>query len=148
VNASVIGQKCTIGAGSTIKDSYIFDNAVIGANCTVERSIIGAAVVIKDGSHIPKGCLIADGVVLGPNAVLQPFERLSAQRNDADVEADADDDDSDIEEVESSACPSFLFLNARHNAQLTRLSFFSVSHDMLIFGSNSIFHFLQQIKHQ
>ncbi|KAF9567546.1 nucleotide-diphospho-sugar transferase [Agrocybe pediades] len=101
VNASVIGQRCTIGAGSTVTSSYIFDSAVIGANCTVERSIIGAGVVIKDGSHIPRGCLIADDVVIGPNAVLQPFERLSAPRDDADVEVE-EDGDSDIEEVESN----------------------------------------------
>ncbi|KAJ3516892.1 hypothetical protein NLJ89_g845 [Agrocybe chaxingu] len=73
--ASVIGQNCTIGPGSTISNSYIFENAVVGANCTIERSIIGADVTIKDGSSVPRGCLIADGVVLGPNATLAPLER-------------------------------------------------------------------------
>ena len=106
----MIGQNCTIGAGSVIKNSYIFENTIIGASCIIERSIIGAGVMVKDCSHVPLGCLIAEGVVIGPDAILHPYERLSAKRNeiiigeggDGDgVDAD-DDDDSDIEEVEAS----------------------------------------------
>jgi len=96
----VIGQKCTIGPGTTISNSYIFENAVIGANCQIERSIIGAGAHIKDGSIVPKGCLLADRVVVGPNARLEAFERLSVKRDEADV--DADEDHDDIEDVESS----------------------------------------------
>jgi translation initiation factor eIF-2B subunit epsilon len=102
----VIGQNCTIGAGSIIKNSYIFENTIIGARCVVERSIIGADVTIKDGSHVPLGCLIAERVVIGPDAMLGPYERLSVKRNEADRGEDEvddnDDDDSDIEEVEAS----------------------------------------------
>jgi len=104
----VIGQNCTIGPGTTITNSYIFEGAVIGANCVIERSIIGAGAHVKDGSIVPKGCMLADGVVVGPNAKLEEFERLSMKRNQADVEADEEDDDSDIEEVEASKrCISF-----------------------------------------
>lgn len=105
----MIGQNCTIGASSIIKNSYIFENTIIGARCVVERSIIGAGVMIKDGSHIPLGCLIAEGVVIGPDAMLDPYERLSVKRNeiigageDGDRVDDNDDDDSDIDEVEAS----------------------------------------------
>ena len=103
----MIGQNCTIGAGSIIKNSYIFENTVIGARCVVERSIIGAGVMVKDGSHVPLGCLIADGVVIGPDAMLDPYERLSVKRNEiigagSGDEDGIDDDDSDIEEVEAS----------------------------------------------
>jgi translation initiation factor eIF-2B subunit epsilon len=103
ITASVIGQRCNIGAGSKISGSYIFEGAIIGEQCIIERSIIGAGVQVKDGSHIPKGCLLADGVVVGPDASLQPFERLSVSRDkeDGDSEDDADED-SDIEEVEAS----------------------------------------------
>jgi translation initiation factor eIF-2B subunit epsilon len=102
----VIGQNCTIGAGSIIKNSYIFENTIIGARCVVERSIIGEGVMVKDGSHVPIGCLIAEGVVIGPDAMLVPYERLSAKRNEINGDEggvdDNDDDDSDIEEVEAS----------------------------------------------
>lgn len=102
VVASVVGQHCRIGARATVCNSYLFDGAVVGAGCTVDRSILGAGAHVKDGSRVPRGCLIGEGVVLGPDAVLQPFERLSARRSAEEVAAAAEDDDSDIEEVESS----------------------------------------------
>jgi len=96
-------------AGSVIKNSCIFENTIVGASCIVERSIIGAGVMAKDCSHVPLGCLIAEGVVIGPDAMLHPYERLSAKRNeiigaggDGDGVDANDDDDSDIEEVEAS----------------------------------------------
>ena len=105
----MVGQNCTIGAGSIIKNSYIFENTIIGARCVVEKSIIGAGVMVKDGSHVPLGCLIAEGVVIGPDAMLDPYERLSVKRNEVigagrgdKDKVDDDDDDSDIEEVEAS----------------------------------------------
>jgi len=102
IEASVIGQNCNIGAGSTVSNSYIFENTVIGANCTIERSIIGAGVNIKDNTHIAKGCLIGDGVIVGPDSVIQPYERLSTRQGPpVDGDGEEDDDDSDIEEVEA-----------------------------------------------
>ena len=118
ITASVIGQRCTIGAGSKISDSYIFEGAVIGEHCIIERSIIGAGVQVKDGSRVPKGCLLADGVIIGPDASLQPFERLSVSRDEVDVETDHEDEDSDIEEVEAS---KFLLLPVLNEGLLTRI---------------------------
>jgi len=45
--------------------------------------------------------LVGDGVVIGPNAVLEPFEKLSKKRENAD--GDDEDIDSEEEEIESSA---------------------------------------------
>ena len=63
--------------------------------------------MVKDGSHVPLGCLIAEGVVIGPEAILDPYERLSVKRNKitsvgSGDDDGVDDDDSDIEEVEAS----------------------------------------------
>lgn len=64
--------------------------------------------MIKDGSHVSLGCLIGERVVIGPDATLDPYERLSVKRGEAirkrndDEDDDDDDDDSDIEEVEAS----------------------------------------------
>ncbi|KAJ7156068.1 nucleotide-diphospho-sugar transferase [Mycena crocata] len=142
---SVIGQNCVIGAGSIIDGSYIFDGTVIGAQCVVKRSIIGAGVTIKEKTRIEKGCLVGDGVVVGPLAVLDPFERLSKRRvasseeneeeNDEDEgedededededgnededegEDDEDEDDSDIEEIEANQDRSSSILGKDSNA--------------------------------
>lgn len=116
----MIGQNCTIGASSIIKNSYIFENTIIGARCIIERSIIAAGVTVKDNSHVPLGCLIGEGVVIGPNAILDPYERLSVRRKEiigggsGGEDGVDDEDDSDIDEVEASELNAFsdsLFTN-------------------------------------
>lgn len=106
VKASVIGPNCIIGPNSIIEDSYIFQGTIIGADCKITRSIIGANADIKDGSVVQKGCLVGDDVVLGPGARLDEFERVSAPRANSKPARDneavsSDEEDSDIEEVEA-----------------------------------------------
>lgn len=117
--SSVLGPNCFVGPGTTIRNAYIFENTIIGADCTVEKSIIGSGVSVKDGSVVPKGCLIGDWVVIGPKARLTPFERLSsskrtARRDEDDASAvdDQEEDDSDTEEIEAS---KFGFRSSSHD---------------------------------
>ncbi|KAG1877885.1 nucleotide-diphospho-sugar transferase [Suillus subalutaceus] len=130
VIASVLGQRCVVGAGSIVRNSYLFDGAVVGPNCVVEHSIIGSGVHIKERTRVERGCLIADGVVVGPQAKLAPFSRLSKRRQDSDEEdeefedaeeqleeedddegEDGDDEDevdSELEDVEANQDPEAL----------------------------------------
>jgi translation initiation factor eIF-2B subunit epsilon len=127
ISASVIGQRCIIGADAIIRNAYIFDDTVIGPKCVVEHSIVGAGVNIKEKSRVEKGCLIGDGVIIGPQAVLLPFERLSKRTktddtdedegsdedededededDEEDEEGDDEDEDSEVEDVEASEAP-------------------------------------------
>lgn len=100
MTASVIGQHCTIGAGAIISHSYIFDNTVIGAGVVVERSIIGSDVHIGDRSSVEQGCLVGDGVILGRNAKLRSFERLSVKMDSQDDESDEDSEEEEAESLE------------------------------------------------
>ncbi|KAF8628435.1 hypothetical protein AX15_003954 [Amanita polypyramis BW_CC] len=102
IHASVIGQNCIIGPGTIISNSYIFDGTHIESNCMIERSIIGSNVNIKDHSRVPRGCLIGDSVVIGPGAMLEPFDRLSVRQGSLGLEGTDDEEiDSDLEEVEA-----------------------------------------------
>jgi len=106
--ASVIGKECKIGAGTVIRDSYIFDGTSIGPECVIERSIVGTGVVMGEKSRVSRGCLIGDGVVLGPGSTLKPFERLSVKRSDH-AKVEEGDEDSDLEEVEAREFFPFFF---------------------------------------
>ncbi|KAF5365596.1 hypothetical protein D9758_003234 [Tetrapyrgos nigripes] len=94
--SSVIGRNCVIGAGTLIDNSYVFDGTTIGPGCIVQQSIIGSGVNIRENTRISKGSLVADEVVVGPNAVLEPFQKLSKKRADGDDE-DIDSEEEDLE---------------------------------------------------
>lgn len=70
----------------------------------IERSIIGYNVDIKENTRIDRGSLVGDGVIIGPNAHLKAFGRLSKKRETQTTgdESEADEyADSEEEEVES-----------------------------------------------
>lgn len=76
----------------------------------IEYSIIGAGVQIKETSRVERGCLIADKVTIGPQARLDPFQKLlkTCQDDHEDEEADEEeasedeDDEADDEEEEDN----------------------------------------------
>ena len=115
VHASVIGQRCTIGPGAVLREAYVFDDTHIGAGAVVEGSIIGARVTLGDGARIPRGCLIANSIVIRVDAKLRKFERVSKKREERPSReedgsnGDNEESDSELEEVEarmstSAAC--------------------------------------------
>ena len=63
-SAVVIGNNCSIGAGSTLYSCHIEDDVVIGEKC-----------VILEGSRIEKGAQIAAGSVVPPGRLI-PTKQL------------------------------------------------------------------------
>lgn len=111
VLASTLGARCSIGVNSVVRNSYLFEGVVVGTNCLIENSIIGAGVEIGDSSRVARGALIADGVKLGANTKLLPFERVSKRKQseidghaEGDDEGEGDsDEDSEWEEAEKGS---------------------------------------------
>ncbi|EST08731.1 Bacterial transferase hexapeptide repeat [Kalmanozyma brasiliensis GHG001] len=93
---SVLGSNVKVASRTAISGSYIWDNAAIGADCTIERSIIGKNVRILDGVKINKGCIVADGCVVGPNVELAAFSRIANKKYRADdFDSDSEEEDQD-----------------------------------------------------
>lgn len=74
---SAMGNNCSVGANTVIKDSYLWDDVVVESGCTIEQCIVGRGAKILKGSVLDRGCLIGDGVILGPDANLLEFTRVS-----------------------------------------------------------------------
>jgi translation initiation factor eIF-2B subunit epsilon len=108
-----------------IRNSYIFDNTVIGPNCVIDQSIIGANVNVREGTTIEKGCLVADGVVVGPKAVLQAFDRVSRKKentsiSEVDTDGDVseeDDEDSELGDIDQG---KLFFVQQIHDVDVQR----------------------------
>ncbi|KAF8136711.1 nucleotide-diphospho-sugar transferase [Boletus edulis] len=96
--ASVLGQRCVIGAGSVVRHSYLFDGVVVGPSCVVEHSIIGAGAQIKEASRVERGCLIADKVIIGPGARMEPFQKLLKKCQDGRAEGEEEEEEEGEEE--------------------------------------------------
>lgn len=100
LHQSVLGSSVKVGSRSSVSGSYVWANTTIGAGCTIERSILGANVKILDGVKINKGCIVADGCVVGPNVELAAFSRIANKKYksefdfDSDSELEGGDDDS------------------------------------------------------
>lgn len=112
VIASTIGARCYIGAGTVLRNAYLFDDVTIGPNCVLESCIVGSGVRVDEGSRIARGSLVADGVKLGSGTVLRPFERVSRRKQRSNPttigefvqdEGDEGEADSELEEAEQSA---------------------------------------------
>lgn len=102
VSGSVLGARCVIGQGAVVTDSILWDGVKVEAGAIVQGSVLGRGVTVLKGSKIEKGCLIADEVVLGPNAKLKRFTRVSRRREANEEAGEDDEDEDDLDEIESS----------------------------------------------
>ncbi|KAI5122066.1 hypothetical protein M0805_006049 [Coniferiporia weirii] len=99
VARSVLGAHCKLEQGAVVTDSFLWDGVRVEAGCVVEGSVLGKGVTVLRGSRIERGCLIADGVVVGPEARLKALTRVSMRR---DLLEGAEDVDDELEDVEAA----------------------------------------------
>ena len=77
---STLGADCSLGPNTVIRESYIFDDVRIGANCSLNNCIVGRNVQIGDNVTIGKGVLLGDGVKLGKGVTVPEFARVGRER--------------------------------------------------------------------
>ena len=93
-----------------LSNAYIFDDTVIGAKSSVEKSILGAGVTVGEGSVLESGCLVGDGVVLGKGTRLPAFSRVSRRREEVEEAEEEEEEEEQWEEIERCAYSSVHFL--------------------------------------
>ncbi|KAL5529232.1 hypothetical protein ACEPAG_5217 [Sanghuangporus baumii] len=91
---SILGANCVIGQGANVADSILWDGVQVEQGAIVEGSVLGKGTTILKDSRVERGCLIADGVVVGPNARLGKLSRVSQR-----IDPDKDDEDDELVEV-------------------------------------------------
>lgn len=74
-DGSCLGRDASVGAGSTVSSSVVFDGAHIGENCSIRNSIIGLGAVIGDNCVIDSS-VIGDGAHVGAHNELRHGARV------------------------------------------------------------------------
>ena len=69
---TVIGDRCTLGGGSSIKRSIIWDNVNISKNCEIRKSVICNDVSIDERSRIFEGAVIGSFTKISENTTIKP----------------------------------------------------------------------------
>ena len=60
-----VGDRCTIGANTVIRDATIGDDSVIHANCVIENAVIGGGCSVGPFARLRPQAELADGARVG-----------------------------------------------------------------------------------
>ena len=101
VSGSVLGANCVLEQGAVVSDSYLWDGVRVEEGAVIEGSVLGKNVTVLRGSRVERGCLIADDVIIGPDAHLRRLTRVSKKRDQQADEEEEDEEDSDYEDAEA-----------------------------------------------
>lgn len=82
IEESTIGVNCKIGENVVIKSSHIFNNVTIEDGAVIEGAFLDDGVRIGKSAHVKKGCILARGVVIGPNVLVSEGIKLVAEASD------------------------------------------------------------------
>ena len=70
VEESVLGARCRVDDGASVRRSVLLPGTVVHAGADVEGSCLGEGVVVGAAAKV-RGCVLGDGVAVEPGAVLE-----------------------------------------------------------------------------
>jgi mannose-1-phosphate guanylyltransferase len=72
----VLAENVRIGANTTVERSVVFSGSEIGENCTLSDCIVAAGCRIGDGTQITGGAVLGEGVTIGAENVITNGARI------------------------------------------------------------------------
>jgi mannose-1-phosphate guanylyltransferase len=76
---SVIGPHCSVGAESTVERSVLHERVSVGSGCTIREAVLGDGVQVGDGAEIQPGAMLGSGVVVAGGEVVEADARIEAE---------------------------------------------------------------------
>jgi translation initiation factor eIF-2B subunit epsilon len=124
IRNSVIGDNCHIKAGSVLNGAYLFSNVVLEEGTTINRSIIGNGAKVLKSTSVQLGCILGDGVIVGPDASIANYLKLEKAEEETSSELGAStnasifqDEIFEDEDEDPKAIAQFLLSQLARNTQ-------------------------------
>jgi mannose-1-phosphate guanylyltransferase len=64
----VIGEGCSVGAGSTVERSVLHERVRVGSGCALREAVLADGVRVGDGGRIEPGAILGAGATVGEGA--------------------------------------------------------------------------------
>lgn len=68
----ILSERVTVGDGSTVRDSIVFEDTVIGRECTLNGALVGERVIIGRRSKVGRGAILAGEISIPDGSVVKP----------------------------------------------------------------------------
>lgn len=106
ISNSVVGEGCTIGSNVSIEGCYIWHNVTIEDGCRLRHAIVCDGVIMKAGAVLDPGAVLSFKVIVGQHFVVPAYSKVSLLpqpiKQDSDEELEYADSNSGILEIPSS----------------------------------------------
>ena len=75
---AVLGPHCSIGVGARIDRTILHERVIVGPECHVTESVLGARVTLGEGARVGPGAVVGSGADIPAGAVIEPDARVPA----------------------------------------------------------------------
>eukprot|EP00729_Bicosta_minor_P004260 gene4260-8441_t len=104
ISDSVVGPNCVIGPGCSLRNCYIFGNVKIAAGCTLQYCIIGENCRVKKNVTLGERTVVGPDVALGPSVSIPAGTLISSEPPKFDDDfSGSEDSDENVEGVVADA---------------------------------------------
>lgn len=73
---SVLGARCSVGAGSVVERAVLHEDVTVGSACLVKESILGERAAVEDGARVEPGAVIGSGATVAAGTLVEPGTRV------------------------------------------------------------------------